>query len=162
MPRHWGWNLPPVSSQQNQETHSFTVGPFAMCLLPVPRAIGGHGQGMTGLVTICEILAQESASTALCCLGSATGDPSHLMRDGTEIRREITERHVLQRLGWDAHAMRMEFRLLREAILAVLTRPAATASISPHARSLVDGFINQAEQRALKLLGLPGDGRRQP
>ena len=42
--------------------------------LQVPRALGGHGEGMTGLVGICEVLSQESASTALCfgmhCVGT--------------------------------------------------------------------------------------------
>ena len=43
--------------------------------LQAPRAVGGHGEGMAGLVAICEVLAQESASTALCfgmhCVGTA-------------------------------------------------------------------------------------------
>ena len=43
--------------------------------LLAPRELGGHGEGMTGLVAVCEILAQESASTALCfgmhCVGTA-------------------------------------------------------------------------------------------
>lgn len=43
--------------------------------LTVPEELGGHGQGLTGLVCIAEILAQESPSTALCfamhCVGTA-------------------------------------------------------------------------------------------
>lgn len=43
--------------------------------LLAPRSLGGHGEGMVGLAAICEILAQESASTALCfgmhCVGTA-------------------------------------------------------------------------------------------
>ena len=43
--------------------------------LLAPRAVGGHGEGMVGLAATCEILAQESASTALCfgmhCVGTA-------------------------------------------------------------------------------------------
>jgi alkylation response protein AidB-like acyl-CoA dehydrogenase len=43
--------------------------------LNVPEALGGHGQGLTALVRIAEVLAQASPSTALCyamhCVGSA-------------------------------------------------------------------------------------------
>ena len=43
--------------------------------LNVPRALGGHGQGLAGLVAISEVLAGESPSTALCyamhCVGTA-------------------------------------------------------------------------------------------
>lgn len=43
--------------------------------LLAPVAVGGHGEGMTGLVAISEILASESASAALCfamhCVGTA-------------------------------------------------------------------------------------------
>jgi isovaleryl-CoA dehydrogenase len=43
--------------------------------LHVPEALGGHGEGLCGLVAIAETLAQESPSTALCyamhCVGTA-------------------------------------------------------------------------------------------
>lgn len=43
--------------------------------LHVPEDLGGHGEGLTGLVAISEVLATESASVALCyamhCVGSA-------------------------------------------------------------------------------------------
>lgn len=43
--------------------------------LHVPRELGGHGEGMAGLVAISEILAGESASAGLCfamhCVGTA-------------------------------------------------------------------------------------------
>lgn len=43
--------------------------------LNVPVELGGHGQGLTGLLAISEALAQESPSTALCyamhCVGTA-------------------------------------------------------------------------------------------
>ena len=43
--------------------------------LQAPAAVGGHGEGMVGLVAISEVLAQESASAALCfamhCVGTA-------------------------------------------------------------------------------------------
>ena len=43
--------------------------------LHVPQALGGHGEGLVGLVAISEVLAGESPSTALCyamhCVGTA-------------------------------------------------------------------------------------------
>ncbi|MBA3671610.1 MAG: acyl-CoA dehydrogenase family protein, partial [Gemmatimonadaceae bacterium] len=43
--------------------------------LLAPVTVGGHGEGMTGLVSISEVLAAESASAALCfamhCVGTA-------------------------------------------------------------------------------------------
>ena len=43
--------------------------------LQVPRDHGGHGEGMVALAATCEVLAQESASAALCfgmhCVGTA-------------------------------------------------------------------------------------------
>lgn len=43
--------------------------------LHVPTELGGHGAGMSGLVAVCETLAAESASAALCfgmhCVGTA-------------------------------------------------------------------------------------------
>jgi isovaleryl-CoA dehydrogenase len=43
--------------------------------LHVPESLGGHGEELTGLVAISEVLAAESASTALCyamhCVGTA-------------------------------------------------------------------------------------------
>lgn len=43
--------------------------------LQVPKSVGGHGEGMVGLVAVSEVIAQESASAALCfgmhCVGTA-------------------------------------------------------------------------------------------
>ncbi len=43
--------------------------------LHVPEAQGGHGEGLSALVTVAETLAAESASTAMCfamhCVGTA-------------------------------------------------------------------------------------------
>lgn len=86
-------------------------------------------------------------------LGSAEGDPSELMRDGTEIRREITSWHGVQRqrLGWGETAFREEFRHLREAILGAFASSGVV--LSPRARLLIDGFVHQAEQRSIRGLG---------
>jgi isovaleryl-CoA dehydrogenase len=51
------------------------LGEAGLLGLHVPEALGGHGQGMTGLVAVSEILARESPSTAICyamhCVGTA-------------------------------------------------------------------------------------------
>ncbi len=55
--------------------------------LLAPTAVGGHGGGMVGLVGISEVLAQESASAALCfamhCVGTAVlaAKPTDAQRD---------------------------------------------------------------------------------
>ncbi|MBA2686156.1 MAG: acyl-CoA/acyl-ACP dehydrogenase [Gemmatimonadaceae bacterium] len=55
--------------------------------LQVPRSLGGHGQGMVGLVAISEIIAQESGSAGLCfamhCVGTAV-----LAAKATDYHRE--------------------------------------------------------------------------
>ena len=55
--------------------------------LQAPAAVGGHGEGMVGLVAVSEVLAQESASAALCfamhCVGTAV-----LAAKATDAQRE--------------------------------------------------------------------------
>jgi alkylation response protein AidB-like acyl-CoA dehydrogenase len=55
--------------------------------LNVPTELGGHGQGMTGIVAISEALAEQSASTALCfamhCVGTAV-----IAAKATEVQKE--------------------------------------------------------------------------
>lgn len=66
--------------------------------LLVPEDLGGHGQGMLGLVTISEILAAESASAGLCfamhCVGSAV-----IAAKATDYQRE----HYLQPIARGEH-----------------------------------------------------------
>lgn len=51
------------------------LGDAGLLGLNVPTELGGHGEGMVGIVAISEILAQESPSAALCfamhCVGTA-------------------------------------------------------------------------------------------
>jgi isovaleryl-CoA dehydrogenase len=55
--------------------------------LQAPAAVGGHGEGMVGLAAVSEVLAQESASAALCfamhCVGTAV-----LSAKATDAQRE--------------------------------------------------------------------------
>lgn len=51
------------------------LGEVGLLGLQVPRSLGGHGEGLTALVTACEALAQVCPSSALCfgmhCVGTA-------------------------------------------------------------------------------------------
>jgi isovaleryl-CoA dehydrogenase len=51
------------------------LGDAGLMGLNVPEELGGHGEGLAGLVAISEVLARESPSTALCyamhCVGTA-------------------------------------------------------------------------------------------
>jgi PAS domain S-box-containing protein len=90
---------------------------------------------------------------ALMILQSTSGDPSELMRDTTEIQRVVSERHGVQRqrLGWNEAALSREFQFLRHVIADVLV---ARGGVRPgeRARSLLEGFIEQAEQTSLRAL----------
>jgi hypothetical protein len=74
------------------------------------------------------------------------------MRDGTEIRRLISERHGVQRyrLGWSEEALVREFALLRERIDAVLAARGLPAALMPHARTILAGATRQAEEISLR------------
>ena len=88
---------------------------------------------------------------ALMILHSTPGDPSELMRDTTEIQRVVAERHGVQRhrLAWNEAALSREFQLLRQVIDDVL---AMRGEPDGHARSVLDGFIEQSEHTSLRAL----------
>ena len=92
---------------------------------------------------------------ALVVLEAANGDPSELLRDGTEIQRAIAERHGAQRqrLGWGNAAMTAEYGILRSVLEAVLTRHSTSEQVVQGCMTVVAGFVRQAEQvgqRALR------------
>jgi isovaleryl-CoA dehydrogenase len=66
--------------------------------LHVPKALGGHGEGMVGLVSISEILAHESASAGLCfamhCVGTVV-----IAAKATDYQRE----HYLRPIARGEH-----------------------------------------------------------
>lgn len=90
----------------------------------------------------------------LVVLESANGDPSELLRDGTEIRRSIAERHGAQRLrlGWGAAALAAEFDILRSMMEAIVTTRASSDHVVRRALPVIAGFIRQAEQAGLRAL----------
>ena len=85
---------------------------------------------------------------ALIGLESVSGDPSELMRDGSEIQRVICERHGAQRhrLGWDEGALSVELQRLQTIIEQTLTSRGLLADAGSQATSLIAGFIRRADQ----------------
>jgi PAS domain S-box-containing protein len=61
---------------------------------------------------------------ALVAVEDAQGGPSGVMRDGSVLRRIISERHGAQRqrLGWTEKELKIEFRLLKAAVTAAAKR----------------------------------------
>jgi signal transduction histidine kinase len=90
---------------------------------------------------------------ALMILQATSGDPSELMRDTTEIQRVVSERHGVQRqrLGWTEAALVREFEILR-AVIADVLEGRREARHGEESRSLLEGFIEQAEQTSLRAL----------
>jgi signal transduction histidine kinase len=89
---------------------------------------------------------------SLVILHDAGTDPSELMRDGTEIRRLISERHGVQRhrLGWTEAELVREFAVLRERMEAALVARGLPAALMPHARTILSGATRQAEEISLR------------
>lgn len=90
--------------------------------LHVPEELGGHGEGLTGLAAISEVLATESGSTALCfamhCVGTAV-----IAAKATDFHREAYLRPIargehlttlaLSEPGTGSHFWLPETRLIR-------------------------------------------------
>ncbi len=89
---------------------------------------------------------------SLLILGTAEGDPSELLRDGTEIQRLLSERHGAQRfrLGWDVAAVAREFMAFNEVLNEVVDAAAASKRISRASRAILDGFLQQGQQMSLR------------
>ena len=89
---------------------------------------------------------------ALIVLGTAEGDRSELLRDGTEIQRGIAERHGLQRfrLGWQEEALSREYHFVRDVIGELLDGTDKRVPVSPSARSLLNSLVHQAEAVSLR------------
>jgi signal transduction histidine kinase len=89
---------------------------------------------------------------SLLILESSGGDPSELMRDGTEIQRLISERHGAQRhrIGWNEQALRREFEILQMLIDRAFGSWDVGQAASERARRIVAGAIRHAEQLSLR------------
>jgi isovaleryl-CoA dehydrogenase len=91
--------------------------------LHVPQSLGGHGEGLSGLVAISESLAQESPSTALCyamhCVGTAViaakaTDYQKQAYLGPIARGEHVTTLALSEPGTGSHFWTPETRLIME------------------------------------------------
>jgi signal transduction histidine kinase len=103
---------------------------------------------------------------ALIVIEQAGGDPSPMMRDGTEIRRLIAERHGAQRnrLGWDEGALRCDFQLLADEVERVLRQsvpPLDDADLEP-ALSVLRRLLEHAERVSVRGFRLASIGRGEP
>jgi PAS domain S-box-containing protein len=83
---------------------------------------------------------------ALIILDSSAGEPSDLIRDGTEIQRVICDRHGAQRfrLGWGERGIAREFALLRRVIDTTLAAR-GPGEVTPSAQQALVGILRQAE-----------------
>lgn len=97
------------------------------CVIPIVEAVRTRLQGEPGIPAAGLGAAdlEDHVSTfltdlaqLLVILDTSKEDPVHLMRDGTEIQRAISELHGGQRarLGWSEESMKREFQILREEV----------------------------------------------
>jgi anti-sigma regulatory factor (Ser/Thr protein kinase) len=84
------------------------------------------------------------------------GEPSQILRDGTEVQRLLAERHGAQRarLGWTETAHAREFEILRDGVETSVRQGAAgvpLGSADVHmSLALLRGFIEHAEHASLR------------
>ena len=93
---------------------------------------------------------------ALIIVHTAQGEPSALLRDGTDIQRMVSERHGMQRyrLGWTEIDLRQEFGILREIILETVPRDSAGDRQPVSAREILGALVRHAEQVSVRALQL--------
>jgi signal transduction histidine kinase len=84
------------------------------------------------------------------------GEPSQILRDGTEVQRLLAERHGAQRarLSWTETAHAREFEILRDGVETCVRQGAAAVplgSADVHmSLALLRGFIEHAEHASLR------------
>ena len=90
----------------------------------------------------------------LIAIDEASGQPSGLLTDGTEIQRLIADRHGAQRarLGWNVEAVRCEYRVLREEMTRVIRRRARAVQDSAidEGLTILNRVIEQAEEFSVR------------
>lgn len=101
---------------------------------------------------------------ALVAIEDAQGGPSGVMRDGSVLRRIISERHGAQRqrLGWTEEELRAEFRILRRSV-DVAARNVLLGddgkrdeAVSKAARSVLNRLLDTAEEISVRGYRLAG------
>ena len=122
--------------------------------LHVPEALGGHGEGLAGLVAVSEVLARESPSTALCyamhCVGTAViaaKATDHQKQAYLEpiARGEHVTTLALSEPGTGAHFYIPQTRLTREDDGFVLDGTKSFVTNGGHADSYVVSTAAEAE-----------------
>jgi PAS domain S-box-containing protein len=101
---------------------------------------------------------------ALVAVEDAEGGPSGVMRDGSVLRRIISERHGAQRrrLGWTEHELRGEFQILKKCVDDVAVKVAFRErnGHSPPAlqagRTVLSQLLETAEEISLRGYRLSG------
>jgi PAS domain S-box-containing protein len=116
----------------------------------VPRAAGlGDAELEYHASTLLADVAQS-----LLALEKSDVTPEHLLRDGGEIQRVISELHGAQRarLGWTEASLRREFGVLREEVEAGVQRKVSRTDDIGSALGLLGRFLEQAERISLESL----------
>ena len=122
--------------------------------LHVPEALGGHGEGLAGLVAVSEVLARESPSTALCyamhCVGTAViaaKATDHQKQAYLEpiARGEHVTTIALSEPGTGAHFYIPQTRLTREDDGFVLNGTKSFVTNGGHADSYVVSTATEAD-----------------
>jgi len=138
---------------------------FVARLRDDPHVPGAAGHGDWELEDHTAALLADLAQ-ALVVIEEAGGNPSLMLRDGTEIQRVIGERHGAQRnrLGWDEGALRREFQLLADEVEQALRRsvpPADDADLEP-ALSVLRRLLEHAERVSVRGFRLSSIARGEP
>ena len=101
---------------------------------------------------------------ALVAVEDARGGGSGVMRDGSVLRRIVSERHGAQRyrLGWTEEEMRTEFEILRKCVdnaarnIGGDEKEASTRAALNAARTILGRLLNTAEEVSLRGFRLAG------
>jgi len=101
---------------------------------------------------------------ALVAVEDAQGGPSNVMRDGSVLRRIISERHGAQRhrLGWSEAELRIEFEILKNAVDDAARKVGGgesdrqTKSALQAARVVLGRLLETAEEISLRGFRLAG------
>jgi hypothetical protein len=95
---------------------------------------------------------------ALVAIEEAQGGPSNIMRDGSVLRRIISERHGAQRyrLDWTEDELRLEFEILKKAVdeAAKKVGPSEESGESQNAlqaaRTVLNRLLETAQEISLR------------
>jgi PAS domain S-box-containing protein len=166
-----GIGLLPESDRRGPERHAKGMAELGKLLLEeldaVIRKYGKHLCGRAGLAAAHGLTRSDLEDHAAALLADivqslvvveeAEGEASAIMRDGSVLRRVISERHGAQRrrLGWTEKDLEREFDMLRAAVFAALRRVSRQdgeggALERKAAQGLLDKLLRSAEEISLR------------